>query len=324
MPMTCDLAPIQRALNVNWRSNEDNTQLSAVPQRVRLKGVVRPENGRTEWEPGKQWEVEATSKTGDELVKDVRAAFMTVDVPCRLNEIRENFPIIISFIPHITGMDDVVRGLQTGAQVGTTQIQLNTASAFAKRMLRSWKRCFRGMIHSGLRYLKTYEGMELPLLVKILPPPPSVVRDVQTAFLSNALGLAANPVYDADPKLLFDDLMRANSFDPRRYRLSPERAQELQAAMQPAPDEKAQAAIEAARIRGEALVAAESVATQAKQQQTMINAENAARDREHDARMLELEYKFKLLEYATQKGIDLQAAMAELENIATPGEGGEK
>lgn len=322
-PMPVDLAPVQRSMNINWRSNDDNTQLSAVPQRVRVKGIVKPENGRTEWTPGKDWVVEATSKTGDELLKDVKSAFMTIDIPCRLDQIRANFPLVLSMIAPITGLDDVVRGLSPGAQVGTTQIQLNTAAAFSKRMLKGWTRCFRSMIHAGLRWLREMEGMDMPLGVKIFPPPPAIVRDVQSAFLSNVLGLAAsNPTLGADPRILFEDLMRANAFDPRRYRPTPERQEELSALMSPPPDEKAQAAIEAAKIRGQALVTAQQVDSEAKNQQTSLTAENAARDRQHDRAMLELEYKLKVLEYSIKTGLDLQAAMAQLNRMGqvVPGE----
>lgn len=318
--LTLKMKSLQRTMTVNWRSLDDNTQLSAVPQIVWWKGVVAPANGRHELVPGKHWYVQ-TRTYDEQAIKEVKNAIMTIDIPCRLAEIRENIPLTLQMIPHVTGLDDVVRGISPGDQVGTTQLQLNSASHLAKRVTFHWNQTFRQMIQGAVEYLRKIEGFALTPIVEVKPPPTQITRDVQASALVQALGLAKDPTYGQDPKALFDAWLQGNSFDPRQTALTPERAAELAEASTPPPDEKALAAVESARIRAEANVRAEEVSTEAKLVQTQTNAENAARDRQHDRTMLELKYRMELAKYAATKQIDVSAAAAELEAVELPRKG---
>jgi hypothetical protein len=313
-----DLSSVQRTVNINWRSIDDNGQLSAVPQLVMWKGVIEPADKRYELMPGKLWF--AKQKFGEEALKEVQHAFMAIDIPCRVAELRENIPFALSMIPQITGIDDVVRGISPGKQLGTMQVQLNAGSHLAKRVTFNWQELFRGMIGTAISYVRQYGNLPFTPVPKIEPPPTQIVRDVQASALVQALGLAANPIYGQDPKLLFEQWLLSNEFDPKRTALSPEREQALLAASEK-PDEKAQATVQSAQVRAEANVAAANVDAEAKREQTKMNAENAAREREHKRTMLELEYRMELVKYASQRQIDLQVAMAELEGIKVPEKG---
>ena len=308
--MTVDLESVQRFININWRSIEDNGQLSAVPQIVMWKGVLEPANKRIELEPGKFWW--AKQKFGEEAFKEVKSAIMSIDIPCRIPELRENIPFGLSMIPQITGIDDVVRGVAPGRQVGTMQVQLNASSHLAKRVTFYWQQMFKEAIKCAISYLRQYGGLPFTPVPEIVPPPTQIVRDVQASSLVQALGLAVNPLYGQDPKLLFEQWLQANQFDPSRTELSPERLAQLQQLSQPQPDEKALATLESAKVRAEANVQAAAVDAGAKQQQTALNAENEARKREHERAMKEMDYKMRLLEYASQRQIDLQMAAAEM------------
>jgi hypothetical protein len=310
-----DLKSIQRTVNVNWRALDDNGQLAAIPQFVIWQGVIKPANNRYELEPGKFWY--ATQKFSEETLKEVQHAFMAIDIPCRTAEFRENVPFALSMIPQVTGIDDVVRGISPGKQVGTMQVQLNAGSHLAKRMTFSWQQTFRGMINTAIAYLRQYGDLPFTPTAKIEPPPTQIVRDVQASALVQALGLAINPAYGQDPKLLFNQWLISNEFDPERTKLSPEREKQLLAA-QEKPDEKAQATVQSAQVRAEANVQAAAVDAEAKREQTRMQAENAARDREHERIMLELQYRMDLVTYASQRQIDLQTAMAELEGVKVP------
>ena len=313
-----DLASVQRTVNVNWRSMDDNGQLSAVPQLIMWKGVIEPADKRFELAPGKLWF--AKQKFGEEALKEVQHAFMALDIPCRVQELRENIPFALSMIPQITGIDDVVRGISPGKQVGTMQVQLNAGSHLAKRMTFNWQELFRGMIGTAVSYVRQYGGLPFTPVPKVEPPPTQIVRDVQASALVQALGLAANPIYGHDPKLMFDQWLMSNQFDPKRTALSPEREQMMMEAMQK-PDEKAQATVQSAQVRAEANVQAASVDAEAKREQTRLQAENAARDRQHDRAMLELQYRMELVKYASERQIDLQLAMAELDGVKVPEKG---
>lgn len=319
-PIAWKIRSPQKSLNIDWRSLDDNTQLSAVPQRIWWKGILEPHNGRYEWAPGKDWFV-ATKSYSQEALKEVQHAFMTIDIPCHLEEIRQNIPMALQMIAPITGLDDVVRGISQGTQVGTAQIQLNAGSHLAKRTTFYWQQLFEGMVRDAIRWQQKFEGLDVTPQVELIPPPTQVVRDVQANSLVNFLSLAMNPAYGQDPKLLAESYLQSNQFDPRRTALTPERAQEISALNTPPPDEKAQAAVQSADLRAQSNVEAARVDAEAKTTQTMVKAEDAARDRAHDIQMLILKYKLELVNYAQQRGIDVQTAAAELEAINIPMEG---
>jgi 4-amino-4-deoxy-L-arabinose transferase-like glycosyltransferase len=192
------------------------------------------------------------------------------------------------------------------------QVQLNASSHLAKRVTFYWQQMFKEAIKCAISYLRQYGGLPFTPVPEIVPPPTQIVRDVQASSLVQALGLAVNPLYGQDPKLLFEQWLQANQFDPSRTELSPERLAQLQQLSQPQPDEKALATLESAKVRAEANVQAAAVDAGAKQQQTALNAENEARKREHERAMKEMDYKMRLLEYASQRQIDLQMAAAEM------------
>ena len=315
--LTIKMKALQRTMVVNWRSLDDNTQLSAVPQIVRWKGILKPANGRMELEPGKIWDVD-TKTYDDAAFREVKAAIMTIEIPCRLNEIRANIPLTLEMVPQVTGLDDVVRGISPGQQVGTMQIQLNAASHLAKRVTFNWHQTFKGMVQSLVRWLREFEDFAVLPTVVVEPPPTQIVRDVQASALVQAIGLAKDPAYGQDPQKLFEQWLLSNQFDPRKTAISAEKLQELQAAQTPPPDEKAQATVASAQVRAEANVRAAEVDAQAKMQQTMVQAENNARDREHERTMLELQYRMELAKYAAQRQIDVAAAAAELQAVKMP------
>lgn len=320
LPIPWKIRHLQKSLNIEWRALDNNTELSAVPQRVRLKGIVKPVGAsRYGWVPGGDWEVEIPFSADYE--RKVQAAFMTVDIPCHLDQIRANIPLTLSMLAPITGIDDAVRGIAQGSQVGTMQVQLNAGSHLGKRETFYWQQLFRGMLEDAIRWQETFEGLDIIPAVEIDPPPTQIVRDIQSNAIVQFLSLSLNPAFGQDPALLADSYLLSNQFDPRKTKLTEERAQYLSSLNTAPPDEKAQAAVKSAELRAQSNVQAAQVDASAKETQTMVRAQSDERDRIHDRRMLMLEYKLQIMNYAMQKGIDVKTAMQELEEIEIPKEG---
>ena len=313
MGETPNLESIQRSVNINWRAMEANAQLAAVPQIVRWKGVIKPENGVNRLSPGKLWNVEIGTYS-TENAKAVRDAFMAIDIPCHVEVLQGQIPFALSMIGHVTGLGDVLRGIEPGQQVGTVQVQLNTGSQLAKRVGAYFREFFKGVLQGAVQWERQYGGLVGVPKVVIKPPPTQVTRDVDAANLTQALGMSLNPAFGQDPKLMFSQWMLRNQMDPSQTALSEERAQELAQANNK-PDEKAQAAVASAQVRAEANVQAAQVDAEAKREKTAMDAENAAREREHKEKMLVLEAKLRLLDYAVSRQIDFQTAQAELEQL---------
>ena len=88
--------------------------------------------------------------------------------------------------------------------------------------------------------------------------------------------------------------------------------------LQPGPDEKAQAAVQSAQLRANALTTQGQMKAAGHKLDAILTAEDAARNREHDKEMLAMKMKMELIQYAQKKGIDLRVAQQELEAVKIP------
>lgn len=312
---------IQRSATAHLRNLNDNSALAAVPQRIHWKGVVAPMNKIYEWAPGKDWVVENKEFTIDNI-KAVANAFQFIDIPSHLPELRANIEMDIRLFQKVTGIDEMMMGQAEVGSVGGGQIQLNAAAHLPRRVKAYYDASvLRPAVTLSLAWIRRYKKEELPLgeaTVTIEGSATEIKRDVQAASLVQSINLATNPIFGHDPALLMDKYLEGNEFDPDATRLTPERAQELAALLQPGPDEKAQAAVKSAELRAGALTEQGRMKAEGHQLDTVLTAEDAARNREHDKEMLAMKMKMDLIQYAQKKGIDLQAAQQELEAVKIP------
>lgn len=312
---------IQRSATAHLRNLNDNSALAAVPQRIHWKGIVTPMNKIYEWAPGKDWVVEGKEFTLDNI-KAVANAFQFIDIPAHLPELRNNIEMDLRLFQKVTGIDEMMMGQAQASSVGGGQMQLNAAAHLPRRVKAYYDASvLRPAVSLSLDWIRKYKQMELPLgetTVTIEGSATEIKRDVQAASLVQSINLATNPIFGHDPALLMDKYLEGNEFDPDSTRLTPERAQELAALLQPGPDEKAQAAVESATLRAGALTEQGRMKAEGHKLDAVLTAEDAARSREHDKEMLAMKMKLELIQYAQKKGIDLQAAQQELEAIEIP------
>lgn len=304
----------QRGLNASIRNIFDNAALSALPQIIYWKGVIVPANGRYELEPGKEWYV------ADETIpiKSVRDAIMTIEIPTRQQELMAILDTMRGMAEETTGFPIIMQGRGSTGAVGTDQMQTNNASTVLRRLAKEFDDHITvPMISAYYAWLKEMGPLrELP--EAIIQPRGSAVlveRDIQAQAVLQMVQLAKDPSYGLDPELAAQLWLKSNKFDPRDVALTPERKQELMQMMQQ-PDEKAQATVESAKLRAEALTKQSQTEAETDRVELMLTQEEAERKRQHDYNMANLKFRQSVIDYALKKDIELSVAMEQLDRAA--------
>ena len=309
------LETVQRGLNATIRNLFDNAALSALPQLVFMKGVLHPVNGRFELSPGKIWEAVAE----DRPLEDVRNAIIAIELPSRQAELMEMVALMRDVAQETTGLPLVVMGQRSTGAVGSDQLMTNAATVVLRRLAKEIdERLLVPMISAFYQWVREYDVMPVrEAVVQARGSSVLVERDIQAQALIQMVQIAKDPVYGIDPEKVAEEWLRSQKFDPKRVKLEGEKARQLEA-MVAKPDEKAQATVESAKLRAEALAHQADVRAQTHRVEARLDLEEAERKRQHDERMLELKYRYELVKYATERGIDLAAAVAELDKVKVP------
>lgn len=305
----------QRGLNAGIRNLFDNAALSSLPQIVYWKNILTPVNGRFELEPGKVWEI-----TDEEVsINDVKNAIMTIEIPSKQSELMEIIALMRDLAQDTTGMPLIMQGQGSSGAVGSDQLQTNNASTVLRRLAKDFdSKVTDPHIDAYYDWIKEFDIMEVPeAVVESRGSSVLVERDIQAQALIQMLQMAKDPAYGVDPKLAMIEWQKSQKFDPRKIALSPEREKELTAAMQQ-PDEKAQAQITAAQLRNQTLSEQTQVEAETDRIELKLKQQSEQLNRQHDQTMLNLEYRFKLVDYAMKNQIDLQSAMDQLKGVEVP------
>ncbi len=306
----------QRGLNGAIRNLFDNSALSALPQIIHWQGIIEPTNGVYELAPGKHWRV---SDDVDLTINDVKNAIMTIEIPSRQAELMEIIALMRDLAQETTGLPWIMQGQSSSGQVGTDQLQTNAASTILRRIAKDYDDGITvPHIQKYVDWINEFEILHaLDAIVHARGSAVLVERDIQAQALIQMVQLSKDPTYGMDPKLVAVEWLKSQKFDPKKVALSPEREEQLNA-MLAQPDEKAQAAIQSAQIRAQALTNQAGVEAETDRIELGLKQEDADRDRVHDKVMLDLQYKYKLIEYSMQRNIDLADAQAQLESVKIP------
>lgn len=307
----------QRGVNAGIRNLFDNAALSALPQIIFWRGVIHPMNGRFELEPGKKWQVADDEQT----INDVKNAIMTIEIPSRQDELMSIISLMRDLAQETTGLPLIIQGQGSTGAVGSDQLQTNAASTVLRRLAKEFDSSIT-IPHITAYYDWIKEFEVLPVSegrVKARGSSVLVERDIQAQALIQMVQLAKDPAYGIDPKLVMEEWLKSQKLDPEIVKLSPEREQQLMEVMSQ-PDEKAQAQIQSAQLRSEALTKQTEVEAETDRLKAQLQQESADRDRQHDKVMLDLEYRYKLVAYAMERNIDIGTANEEMSQIQTPAE----
>lgn len=300
----------QRGLNAGIRNLFDNAALSALPMIVFWKGILEPVNGRYELAPGKAFYV------ADETIpiNNVKDAISTIEIPTRQQELLNIVNLMRELAQETTGLPLITQGMGSTGAVGSDQLQTNAATTVLRRLAKEFDDHITvPKISLYYRWIKEMTQMDVPeAVIKARGSAVLVERDIQAQALIQMVQLAANPVYGLDPKLAAMEWVKSQKMDPRKITLTQEREQELNQ-MLSQPDEKAQATVESAKMRAQALTEQAKTEAETDRAELVLKQQDAEQARLHDEKMLDLKMRYELISYALKKNIDVEAAAAELE-----------
>jgi hypothetical protein len=309
------LETVQRGLNGAVRNLFDNSALTSLPQIVFWKGVLNPVNGRFELAPGKTWEV----STDDRPLSDVKNAIMTIEIPSRQAELMEVIALMRDVAQETTGLPLVIMGQASTGAVGSDQLQTNAATIVLRRLAKEIDdNVTVPLISAFYEWIREYRVLKVrEAVVDARGSSVLVERDIQAQALIQMVQISKDPIYKLDPEKVAEEWMRSQKFDPKRVKLSEEKEKQMMA-MLAQPDEKAQAAVESAKIRAEALTEQAAERSWSKLTEAELDARLKREEMAHEREMMNLKYKNELVKYAMERKIDLAAAARELAEVPVP------
>lgn len=263
----------QRMLNAATRNMNDNAGLSNGPQIVMKKGVVSPANGVFELTPRKLWFVDPEKTT-----EEVQHAFRTFDIETRQPELMNIIEFSLKMAEDVTGLPMLMQGNQGNAPdtVGGMKILNTNANTVLRRIARMFDdRITRPHMRRYYEWIMLYgeENEKGDFTIDARGSTSLVERDIQQQTILGMGQYIKDPAFEADPKLWFQEVLRANKIDPKRIMLTEERkaeiAQQQQAeqqamAQQAAAEDAAKAQSDQAEIAKDILIAREKNALESR------------------------------------------------------------
>lgn len=217
----------QRMVNGGTRQMNDNSGLSSAPQIVMFKGVVTPADGINELRPGKVWNANPES-----TVDDVRKAFLSIEIPTRQAELMNIIQFALKMAEDVTGLPMLLQGQQGSAPdtLGGQKLVNNNANTVLRRTARLFDDC---STTPGMR--RYYEWIMLygdesekgDFQIQARASTALVERDIQAQAMLTLGQMVVNPVFGADPKAWFKEMLKSQKIDPKLIMLSPEAEQQI-------------------------------------------------------------------------------------------------
>jgi len=200
----------------------------------------------------------------------------------------------------------IIQGQSSSGSVGSDQLQTNAATVVLRRLAKDFDDDVTVPhledYYSWIREMEVLHTSEA--VVHARGSSVLVERDLQAQALIQMVQLSRDPSYGQDPKLVMEEWMRTQRMDPAKTRLSADREQQLMAAMQK-PDEKAQAAVQSANIRADALTKQAETEAGVNIEDLKLQFADRERNRQHQKEMQDRKYKAELISYALKKNLDI-------------------
>lgn len=232
----------QRMVNGGTRQMNDNSGLSSAPQIIMFRGVVTPADGINELRPGKVWLADAES-----TVDDVRKAFLSIEIPTRQAELMNIIQFALKMAEDVTGLPMLLQGQQGSAPdtLGGQKLANNNANTVLRRTARLFDDC---STTPGMR--RYYEWIMLygdesekgDFQIQARASTALVERDIQAQAMLTLGQMVINPVFGADPKAWFKEMLKSQKIDPKLIMLTPEAEQQIMMEQQQAQQAQEQQA----------------------------------------------------------------------------------
>lgn len=225
----------QKGANAAVRNVMDNAGLSAGPQIVINRSLIRPANGKWELTPRKVW-----WSVADEAVEDVTKAFAIFNIQTLQSELMAILQFWLKQAEDVTGLPMLLQGQQGSAPdtLGGTEIVNNNGSTVLRRIARIFDdRVTEPHIGRYYEWLLLYGPDEAKgqFTIDARGSAALVERSMQAQQLIQMVGLSLNPAYGLDPELVIKEFLKSMRFDAKALTLSDEKKQEM--AQRPPPED---------------------------------------------------------------------------------------
>lgn len=206
----------QRMLNAATRNMMDNAGISAGPQIIRFKDVIKPADGSWDLYPNKQWIAEP-----DADVAQVQNAFMAVVIPSLQGPLQEIIHFALKMAEDITGLPQLMQGNQGSAPdtVGGMTILNNNANVVLRRIARAFDiNITIPHIQRYYDWLITHEGADTDYKIVARGSSTLVERDLQNQAILQMGQMVLNPAFGVRPDLWMEEYLKSLKFDPKRFK----------------------------------------------------------------------------------------------------------
>lgn len=308
----------QNMVNAATRNLMDNAGVSAGPQIIFRKGIVRPADGVWEITPLKIWMVDE-----DANIKDVEHAFTSVVIPTMQQELEAIIRLALEFAERATSMPLMLQGQQGAATetVGGMQILQSNSNTVLRRTAKLFDDVVERHIDRYYEWLMQHaDSDEAKGDYKIIAKGSSALyeRDAQNQMILQLVQYAANPAFMLSPERLMVEILKSNKISPDRVMLTDEEKQ--QQAQQPPP---ADPALEVAKLRGQTAMDVEKLKQQSDMQEIeakshemqsemALKLQMAQQDRDHEMKIKQLELQMKMMELSASSQQSLESIKAAL------------
>lgn len=311
----------QRILNAATRALLENAGMSAGPQIVTMKGKVTPWNGAQPAVRGRMgWDYEPDDATQD---PDVRKAFGVFDVPSIQVEMSAIIQYALDLCDMLTNLPMLMQGDQQAGTspetLGGMKLLFNNAMSPLRVIAKLYddrlivphlQRYHDWAMEKGPDNIK---GGDSRIVAK--GSTALIQREEGREFLLQVFPVKDDPTLRIDPAKLIVEMARSNGFDMSRVQYTDEewKAKQEELAKNPPPTDPA---IEAAKIRSQALVDSANIKAQSTAADLHARSQMAALDRAHDEAMKAVDRELATMEREGKRSDALMALKGRLAEAA--------
>lgn len=303
----------QSVTNAAWRQMMDNSGVTAGPQIIVNKKLVRPADGQWNMRPFKFWDLQDDTT-------DPRMAFTAVEFNSHQAELAGIIELAQKLGDQGSGQPMLMTGEQGSAPetVGGMQLLMNNANVVLRRLVKQFddyvtKPHVRRYYDYNMAYADE-EEIKGDFQIDARGSSALLVRDIQNQAYTQLLAAAANPIYTplVDPKKLFEKALQAQHIDPKDVLLPDDQIEKNREAAAQQKDPR----IEATMINAQARMEQAKAVAQARATETEVMREAEAENRRLRVLQLQIEHDLEILKLSHAKDISIEQIKAQLAQTA--------
>jgi hypothetical protein len=303
----------QRIVVAATRVMLTNAGRAAGPMLV-LRNKVKKSDGTTDITP---WGVYYIPDSAQD--QDAQKAAQLIEIPALTAELMQIIEFGLKLAEDVTGLPLLLQGQAGSAPetLGGQQLVDRNATGVLRRLARNIDDCLtEPHLRRYYAYLLLYgpDDMEKGEFVLDARGTTAMVdRELYKQETSQLLQASLNPQFKLDPAKTMAENLRANNRNPADFQYSDEDWAKVQASQaQQKPDPRAQATIEAAKIKVDGDTKARTETSKQTLAELQFKAVEAAKQRQHDKAMADIAFQQRLVEFAQEQRISLDDAKAKL------------